>query len=1567
MEIRRKKYGGVESPGRNRSLDVNSFNESRITRKGKGKSKVLDEDDQEGVTEKKRKRRQDVSSSTLEFDAKEKRKEDVKRAKPEVGFKKKSTGGSRELHGILVDLGDDQSAFNVPKRPRGSMGHKKLESDQALKQLKNSKSAKAFKARVTKFNDDVGDNDQMVQSATDSVDNKAVSDLKHAGKGIGSNAKLKRTTDTESITSFSSSDVKLKQKARNDDVKKTRKGLSAANEYSLIKHSGDTPSKKQQSSRWKKGLAVEGDSTSTKKLKPSVGSSNSNISYNEVREDDDEDEENLEQNAARMLSSRFDPSCTGFSSKRKSSASPIENGFSHQVSSGQNSRRSANSLGAEESASDDDKTRVLRPRREGKSRGVSRKRRHFYDILPRDFDPHWVLNRRIKLFWPLDDCWYSGLVNDYQTETKLHHVKYDDRDEEWVDLQEENFKLLLFPSEVPGKAKSRKRLAKDKDLRVGEDSESIASWLANQSRHANNLTKSLKKQKISKQNLPLASLLLSEKSDKSNHDMACSNKTRTKPNSNSQTDDNLIVHERANRSLARTTSSTRSNIQMVYLRKKYRKKCEGSGLVSRDVKACGWADEFSHSCVDSKTKPRSLNDVFLESKEFRFKISLLLPSFREYLRPPVVFKMFNEMFVLRHGMLVPTSSAISLEILFIDSKFGLRVFLFEGFLREALVFLFSVSSQLGENWNGDLGFPVTSMRFRLSSLLNRRKHVFTVHKFAVLQSSEWLYVNSQILQHCSLVKQIPASECTYDNDIMPRGISGETCNSRTYHCSFNLVASPREVPEVTLSVSDAPTFFFTLHLHLLVKGNFASVNHQHQDALPSSENLENRGQSAAECAHVEPSMVETEDVTAQHNIRKFDKEAPTCKGVSSYQEDLRKDSLANNSTGNINSVCLKESIKIAPQGNGQTEDFESEKKVYEQDLPLSPMSIQGDSTSSSSHVDIPTFGHVNLSSDVDQHARNVSVHDCYPGGSRSSSKHGRSSSRSSILGRHSQIQSNVKLNFMSTGFSNGPKKPRTRFQYMMPLSSYDSNAKQKTPNLVSPPCKRIRRASVKKMPDGSGNSQKNLELSTCIANLLVTHGDKGWRESGVNIVLEAADHKEWRLSVKLGVVSKYSYKVKHILQPGSTNRYSNAMMWKGGKDWVLEFPDRSQWMLFKDMHEECYNRNIRAASVKNIPIPGVRLVEESNEYGTDTPFIRPAKYFQQVQTDAEMALDPSRISYDIDSDDEQWLTEIKITNQHKYEEISEEFLERAMDMFEKVSYTQHCDNLTNAEVEKHVKGIGPVEAGKIVYEYWRLKREKKGMPLIRPLQPPLWQRYQQQLKEWERAVAQRSYAATISSQEKIPPPEKPAMFAFCLRPRRMDVTNKSSKQRSHKKSQVSGHRHASRRDRYGLFPFGSRRAIEHPLRDDKFLYATGILNSSFPSSPLAGTGRILSPREGRFFWSTNISDRKVSSNTYKRKSKNLGNIYNEQNSNMGSTDYSPRRPLQYHRRGPYPKILTQLDPSHLDDFRLRDASSAARHARNMAKLKRERAQRLLHRADLAVHKAVVALMTAEAMKNAKVE
>ena len=57
-------------------------------------------------------------------------------------------------------------------------------------------------------------------------------------------------------------------------------------------------------------------------------------------------------------------------------------------------------------------------------------------------------------------------------------------------------------------------------------------------------------------------------------------------------------------------------------------------------------------------------------------------------------------------------------------------------------------------------------------------------------------------------------------------------------------------------------------------------------------------------------------------------------------------------------------------------------------------------------------------------------------------------------------------------------------------------------------------------------------------------------------------------------------------------------------------------------------------------------------------------------------------------------------------------------------------------------------------------------------------------------------------QEKAAPIEKPPMFAFCLKPRGLEVPNKGSKQRSHRKFSVSGQNNAILGDQDGFHSFG---------------------------------------------------------------------------------------------------------------------------------------------------------------------
>ena len=88
-------------------------------------------------------------------------------------------------------------------------------------------------------------------------------------------------------------------------------------------------------------------------------------------------------------------------------------------------------------------------------------------------------------------------------------------------------------------------------------------------------------------------------------------------------------------------------------------------------------------------------------------------------------------------------------------------------------------------------------------------------------------------------------------------------------------------------------------------------------------------------------------------------------------------------------------------------------------------------------------------------------------------------------------------------------------------------------------------------------------------------------------------------------------------------------------------------------------------------------------------------------------------------------------------------------------------------------------------------------------QPPLWERYQHQVKEWEQAVAKATAVSTVGCKEKTLLNERPPMFAFCLKPRGLEIPNKGSKQRSHRRFPVSGHSQAVLGDQEGSHTFGT--------------------------------------------------------------------------------------------------------------------------------------------------------------------
>jgi DNA mismatch repair protein MSH6 len=53
-----------------------------------------------------------------------------------------------------------------------------------------------------------------------------------------------------------------------------------------------------------------------------------------------------------------------------------------------------------------------------------------------------AVERRVRVYWPLDKSWYEGLVKSYDDESKKHLIQYDDSEEELLDLNNEKIEWV---------------------------------------------------------------------------------------------------------------------------------------------------------------------------------------------------------------------------------------------------------------------------------------------------------------------------------------------------------------------------------------------------------------------------------------------------------------------------------------------------------------------------------------------------------------------------------------------------------------------------------------------------------------------------------------------------------------------------------------------------------------------------------------------------------------------------------------------------------------------------------------------------------------------------------------------------------------------------------------------------------------------------------------------------------------------------------------------------------------------------------------------------------------------
>ena len=48
-----------------------------------------------------------------------------------------------------------------------------------------------------------------------------------------------------------------------------------------------------------------------------------------------------------------------------------------------------------------------------------------------------MIGKKIKVYWPVDKSWYTGIVEEYHSTNEEHLLRYSDGDTEWVKIGSE--------------------------------------------------------------------------------------------------------------------------------------------------------------------------------------------------------------------------------------------------------------------------------------------------------------------------------------------------------------------------------------------------------------------------------------------------------------------------------------------------------------------------------------------------------------------------------------------------------------------------------------------------------------------------------------------------------------------------------------------------------------------------------------------------------------------------------------------------------------------------------------------------------------------------------------------------------------------------------------------------------------------------------------------------------------------------------------------------------------------------------------------------------------------------
>jgi Enhancer of polycomb-like len=249
-------------------------------------------------------------------------------------------------------------------------------------------------------------------------------------------------------------------------------------------------------------------------------------------------------------------------------------------------------------------------------------------------------------------------------------------------------------------------------------------------------------------------------------------------------------------------------------------------------------------------------------------------------------------------------------------------------------------------------------------------------------------------------------------------------------------------------------------------------------------------------------------------------------------------------------------------------------------------------------------------------------------------------------------------------------------------------------------------------------AKQNIDSVRCKANILVTLDDRCYREDDATLSMEESESNEWLICVTLQDNSKFRHKPNEM-RPCVVNRFTHAYMWTVDEVMRLEFSEKLDWLLFKELHAECRVRNSWEEKEKEkekevvpiqIPTPGIVVVPGYNLVRISDRFVRPDMYIRVLDDEVQRAMKKEGAIYEADSDDERWLGDFNGGGSGR---VSLEEFEMLISLLEKDAYSHPAGVGKIEGVYESFEELKRDDAVVGVYGYWLQRRKVKENALVR--------------------------------------------------------------------------------------------------------------------------------------------------------------------------------------------------------------------------------------------------------------